>query len=142
MPANAAASRPGWDGGPYTFMRRVLATEPGGALYAKRQTMVEPVFADTKFNRGIDRFLRRGQSATRPTSRWTRWANDPRVAGRRSGRAITAAWASERERGRRRAACTAASLGETGLAVIQAGPTLCAAVVPRGRTQHASMLRD
>jgi hypothetical protein len=28
----------------------VLATEAGGSLYAKRQTMVEPVFADTKFN--------------------------------------------------------------------------------------------
>jgi hypothetical protein len=46
-------------------MRRVLASEPGGALYAKRQTMIEPVFADTKFNRGIDRFLRRGRSAAR-----------------------------------------------------------------------------
>jgi len=27
-------ARPGWDGGPYAFMRRVLATEHGGALYA------------------------------------------------------------------------------------------------------------
>ena len=46
-------------------MRRVLATEPGGALYAKRQVMVEPVFADTKFNRRCDRFLRRGRAACR-----------------------------------------------------------------------------
>jgi hypothetical protein len=38
-------ARPGWDGGLYAFMRRVLATEHGGALYRKRQTMVEPVFA-------------------------------------------------------------------------------------------------
>jgi transposase len=63
-----AGARPGWDGGAYAFMRRVLATEAGGALYAKRQTMVEPVFADTKFNRRIDRFLRRGRSAAR--SEW------------------------------------------------------------------------
>jgi hypothetical protein len=60
-------ARPGWDGGLYAFMRRVLATERGGELYAKRQTMVEPVF-DTKFNRRIDRFLRRGRSAAR--SQW------------------------------------------------------------------------
>ena len=32
-----AGARPGWDGGLYTFMRRVLATDQGGALYAKRQ---------------------------------------------------------------------------------------------------------
>jgi transposase len=63
-----AGTRPGWDGGAYAFMRRVLATEAGGALYTKRQTMVEPVFADTKFNRRIDRFLRRGRSAAR--SEW------------------------------------------------------------------------
>jgi hypothetical protein len=56
-----SGTRPGWDGGAYAFMRRVLATEPGGVLYAKRQTMIEPVFADTKFNRRIDRFLRRGE---------------------------------------------------------------------------------
>jgi hypothetical protein len=63
-----SGTRPGWDGGAYTFMRRVLATEAGGGLYAKRQTMIEPVFADTKFNRRIDRFLRRGRSAAR--SEW------------------------------------------------------------------------
>src|SRR5919202_1539789 len=63
-----AGARPGWDGGLYAFMRRVLASDPGGALYAKRQTMVEPVFADTKFNRRIDRFLRRGRAAAR--SEW------------------------------------------------------------------------
>jgi transposase len=63
-----AGTRPGWDGGAYAFMRAVLASEVGGALYAKRQTMIEPVFADTKFNRRIDRFLRRGRSAAR--SEW------------------------------------------------------------------------
>jgi hypothetical protein len=39
-------ARRGWDGGLYAFMRRVLATERGGALYAERQVIVEPVFAD------------------------------------------------------------------------------------------------
>ena len=38
-------ARPGWDGGLYAFMRRVLATDHGGELYAKRQAMIEPVFA-------------------------------------------------------------------------------------------------
>jgi hypothetical protein len=61
-------ARPGWDGGPYAFMRRVLDTDHGGGLYRKRQGMIEPVFADTKFNRRIDRFQRRGRSACR--SEW------------------------------------------------------------------------
>ena len=61
-------ARPGWDGGLYSFMRRVLDTDAGGALYTKRQTMIEPIFADTKFNRRIDRFLRRGRAAAR--SEW------------------------------------------------------------------------
>ena len=61
-------ARPGWDGGLYTFMRRVLASDRGGELYAKRQGMIEPIFADTKFNRRIDRFQRRGRSACR--SEW------------------------------------------------------------------------
>jgi hypothetical protein len=61
-------TRPGWDGGPYAFMRRVLATPAGKALYRRRAGMIEPVFADTKFNRKIDRFLRRGRAACR--SEW------------------------------------------------------------------------
>jgi hypothetical protein len=61
-------TRPGWDGGLYAFMRRVLATDRGAELYAKRQGMIEPVFADTKFNRRYDRFQRRGRSAVR--SEW------------------------------------------------------------------------
>ena len=71
VPPDAAGRktpRPGWDGGRYAFMRRVLATEAGGELYRKRQGMIEPVFADTKFNRRIDRFLRRGLAAAR--SEW------------------------------------------------------------------------
>jgi transposase len=61
-------ARPGWDGGLYAFMRRVLGTDHGGGLYAKRQGMIEPVFAQTKFNRRIDRFQRRGRAACR--SEW------------------------------------------------------------------------
>jgi transposase len=55
-------------GGPYDFMRRVIATETGGDLYSKRQCMVEPVFAQIKTNRRIDRFKRRGRAAAR--SEW------------------------------------------------------------------------
>src|SRR5271169_4244641 len=61
-------TRPGWDGGAYAHMRRVLETDLGGGLYRKRKAMIEPVFANTKFNRGIDRFHRRGRSAAR--SEW------------------------------------------------------------------------
>jgi hypothetical protein len=59
------ATRRKWDGGHYDFMRRVLATDRGGVLYRKRQPMVEPVFAHMKFNRGLDRFRRRGRGAVR-----------------------------------------------------------------------------
>ena len=49
-------------------MRRVLASDAGGARYGKRKALIEPVFANTKFNRGFDRFLRRGRAAWR--SEW------------------------------------------------------------------------
>ena len=61
-------ARPGWSGGLYAFMRRVLATDRGGELYRRRNGMIEPVFAHTKFNRRIDRFQRRGRAAAR--SEW------------------------------------------------------------------------
>jgi hypothetical protein len=61
-------TRPGWDGGFYAFMRRVLATPAGAAHYRRRPAIIEPVFADVKFNRRIDRFLRRGRAACR--SEW------------------------------------------------------------------------
>ena len=64
-------TRPGWDGGAYAHMRRVLATDHGGGLYRKRKAMIEPVFANTKFNRRIDRFQRRGRSAARSEWRLT-----------------------------------------------------------------------
>jgi transposase len=55
-------------GGPYDFMRRVIAGEQGGALYSQRQWMVEPVFAQINTNRRIDRFKRRSLAAAR--SEW------------------------------------------------------------------------
>ena len=44
---------------------RLLETPEGKALYTRRQHMIETVFADTKFNRGIRRFSRRGLAACR-----------------------------------------------------------------------------
>ena len=61
-------ARPGWDKGPYAFMRRVLASDYGHDLYKHRKATVEPVFAQNKFNRGFRRFQRRGRSAVR--SEW------------------------------------------------------------------------
>jgi Transposase DDE domain/Transposase domain (DUF772) len=58
-------TRRNWEGGHYDFMRRVLAGERGGGLYRKRQPMIEPVFAQVKFNRGLGRFRRRGRGAVR-----------------------------------------------------------------------------
>ena len=61
-------TRPGWNKGLYAFMRRVLETEHGQALYLRRMATVEPVFGQVKFNRGFDRFQRRGRAAVR--SEW------------------------------------------------------------------------
>ena len=61
-------TRPGWDGGFYDCMRRVLATPEGRTLYRQRQVTVEPVFGQIKFNRAIKRFQRRGRAACR--SEW------------------------------------------------------------------------
>ncbi len=60
--------RPGWDKGPYAFMRAVLASDAGHELYKHRKATVEPVFAQNKFNRGFRRFQRRGRAAVR--SEW------------------------------------------------------------------------
>jgi transposase len=61
-------TRPGWNHGMYAFMRRVLSTELGQQLYRKRQGLVEPGFADLKFNRKVERFQRRGRPAA--SSEW------------------------------------------------------------------------
>lgn len=60
--------RAGWEGGFYAFMRRVLSSEQGHALYAKRKHSIEPVFGQIKANRRLDRFQRRGRAAVR--SEW------------------------------------------------------------------------
>lgn len=44
---------------------RLLDTPEGKALYTRRQHIIEPVFAHTKFNLGIRRFSRRGLAACR-----------------------------------------------------------------------------
>jgi transposase len=46
-------------------IEKILATPEGQALYRRRQQIVEPVFANTKFIRGADRFQRRGLAACR-----------------------------------------------------------------------------
>ena len=58
-------ARPGWDGGAYSFMRSVLATDHGSVLYKQRAQLIEPIFGHTKHNRGFTRFHRRGRSAAR-----------------------------------------------------------------------------
>jgi transposase len=63
-----SSPRPGRGGGLYAFMRRVLETDAGRALYKQRQAMIEPVFAHIKHNRHADHFQRRGRSACR--SEW------------------------------------------------------------------------
>jgi transposase len=68
IPPDGSASgkqRAGWQGGRYTWMRTVLASDHGGDLYRKRKHMIEPVFGHTRHNRGVTRFLRRGRSAVR-----------------------------------------------------------------------------
>lgn len=59
------SARPGWDGGLYAFMRSVLSSDAGHALYAKRKHSIEPVFGQIKANRRIDRFRQRGRAAVR-----------------------------------------------------------------------------
>jgi hypothetical protein len=55
-------------GGMYDHMRRVLGTDHGAELYRQRQQTIEPIFGQTKHNRRIDRFQRRGLAACR--SEW------------------------------------------------------------------------
>lgn len=61
--------RPGWTGGRYSFMRRVLATDFGREQYRKRQKSIEPVFGHTKHNRKFDRFHPPVRSAVRTECR-------------------------------------------------------------------------
>lgn len=55
--------RRGWEDGVYQQMRDKLSTDRGRELYAQRKITIEPVFGQIKYNRHIDRFMRRGRSA-------------------------------------------------------------------------------
>ena len=61
-------NRPGWEHGLYEKMRRKLKTKRGRELYAQRKVTVEPVFGQIKYNRRVDRFMRRGRAAAQ--SEW------------------------------------------------------------------------
>ena len=66
IPPDGAAregKRPGWENERYERMRDKLATDRGRKLYALRKTTIEPVFGQIKYNRRIDRFMRRGRAA-------------------------------------------------------------------------------
>jgi hypothetical protein len=54
--------------GLYAHMQRVITSDYGGGLYRRRQQMIEPIFAQTKVTRRIDRFQRRGMGAC--SSEW------------------------------------------------------------------------
>jgi hypothetical protein len=53
-------------------MTRKLRTKTGRAVYAKRKTIVEPVFGQTKEGRGLRRFLLRGLEQVH--GEWTLWS--------------------------------------------------------------------
>jgi transposase len=57
--------RPGWNGGYFSFMRKVLQSEHGASLYKQRQHLIETLFGSIKHNRGIVRFHRRGRASVR-----------------------------------------------------------------------------
>jgi hypothetical protein len=94
-------ARPGWTGGFYDFMRRVLATPEGHAHYRRRQVTIEPVLGELKFNRQIRRFQREagrraeanGGSSQRHTtsSSFTATASAPRGFFRQPPRVALAA---------------------------------------------------
>ena len=66
VPPDGAAregKRPGWEDGLYEQMREKLTTERGRLLYALRKATIEPVFGQIKYNRRVDRFMRRGRAA-------------------------------------------------------------------------------
>ncbi|MBV9338326.1 MAG: transposase [Solirubrobacterales bacterium] len=56
-------NRPGWENGLYAQMRERLSTEHGKELYRRRKITIEPIYGQIKYNRRIDRFMRRGRAA-------------------------------------------------------------------------------
>jgi hypothetical protein len=61
--------RPGWNSRRYAFMRAVLKTEHGTALYSQRQHLIETLFGSIKHNRNFTRLHRRGRAAVRTERR-------------------------------------------------------------------------
>jgi hypothetical protein len=64
------APRPGWTGGLYDFMRRVLTHKTGARSTASARSPSSRCSASSSFNRQIRRFQRRGQAACRSESRF------------------------------------------------------------------------
>ena len=62
-PSNGKARSPDRMSPEAQEMNETLRSEDGKAAYRRRQVIVEPVFAQTKHNRGITRILRRGRDA-------------------------------------------------------------------------------
>jgi transposase len=60
--------RPGWEEGFYEVMREKLKTERGHSLYKLRKITIEPTYGQIKYNRRVERFMRRGRSAVQ--SEW------------------------------------------------------------------------
>ncbi|HYB24022.1 MAG TPA: transposase [Solirubrobacteraceae bacterium] len=56
------------DATPIEEMEHLLRTPQGGAAYAQRSCLIEPIFGDRKHNRGLRSFRRRGLAAVR--SEW------------------------------------------------------------------------
>lgn len=54
-----------WTGGRYDWMRTVLKSEHGHERYKKRKQTTEPTFGNTKHNKGVTRFHRRGRIKVR-----------------------------------------------------------------------------
>src|SRR5947199_165726 len=61
--------RPGWEHSFYEAMREKLKSDRGRKLYAQRKISVEPVYGQIKYNRRVDRVMRRGRAAARPERR-------------------------------------------------------------------------
>jgi Transposase DDE domain len=60
--------RRGSEDGLYQAMRDKLTSDRGRKLYAQRKITIEPGFGQIKYNRQIDRFMRRGRAAAQ--SEW------------------------------------------------------------------------
>jgi transposase len=59
-----------------TWMRTVLGADHGRERYAKRKQTVEPLYGDTKHNKGFTRFHRRGRTKVRTEFRLLMMANN------------------------------------------------------------------